>query len=253
MSSAPAFLDRHERARLAYERGDLRKAFAVTRECLTANKDDGRAWEILGLVHFASGNFRHSVSSLEHASLLVPLKPTGRACLGHGYARVGKTELAIDLMENLLSDASVPPSVLLQIGGCLNDLERPDLAMEACFSVLRVNDCYAQAYYELGYYAGQCDYALGMVEIFGKRAVELAPETPRYRVGLAGFLYRRERFEEAWQYVRNLSNADIASLSCTCCVERVIELYEMHQDYRRSILCRQRLIELEVDGHSDCS
>ena len=60
--SEHAMQQHHESARNAYETGRLRVAMSIIQECLHADSDDGRAWELSGLVHYSSGRYRQAVS-----------------------------------------------------------------------------------------------------------------------------------------------------------------------------------------------
>ena len=61
--SEHAMQQHHESARNSYETGRLRVAMSIIQECLHADSDDGRAWELSGLVHYSSGLYRQAVSS----------------------------------------------------------------------------------------------------------------------------------------------------------------------------------------------
>lgn len=237
---------RHQQAWDAYERGDLRGALRIATTCLRRSRDDGRAWELCGLIHFAGGNDRESVQALERASLLVPLRPSGRVCLGHAYAKIGKVRLATDLLRDLIENDSMTVPLLLHIANGLNSLGRPDLAMLACRKAVARDDAFAPAHYWLGYFAGKCGQPEHLVEAMIRKAIALAPQVASYRIALAGMLERRGAVEQAAQLVRNLTNSDLESITCMGCAERMIRLYEHTGDYRRVVVCRQHLLRLEV-------
>ena len=243
----------HLLARRAYEAGSLRSAMRTVEQCLAADDDDGRAWELCGLIHYSSGNAPNAVKALERASILVPLKNPGRVCLAHAYGRVGKTDLAIDLLTDLSGERCISIPLLLQVATGLDSLDRPDLAMETCRNIIRRDEHIAQAHYDLGFYGGRCGGPESMVEALARKAIELDPDTARYRVGLAGLLWKQERKDEAYTFVAELTNDELESICCRCCLSRVIDLYEAAEDLRRVIVARQRLVELEMMGtESDC-
>ncbi|GIS60205.1 MAG: hypothetical protein CM1200mP2_24300 [Planctomycetaceae bacterium] len=99
----------------AYQAGNLREGMEIVRRCLDADPDDGRAWELCGLIHYSGGHFSHSVYALESASALVPLRPAGRVCLGHAYAKVNRVGLACDLLTDLIDDDSISEPLLLRL------------------------------------------------------------------------------------------------------------------------------------------
>lgn len=108
-------MDEQVDAATAYQVGDFDVALRRVLCALREDRDDGRAWETLGLVQYARGRFRSCVSALECASLLVPLQPAARVCLAHGYGKIGKTTLSRDLLVALIDDASLTMALLLQV------------------------------------------------------------------------------------------------------------------------------------------
>lgn len=236
----------HLRARKQYEQGQLPAALATVRSLLKRNRYDGRAWELAGLIHYAGGNFPQAVSSLETASTLVPLKATGRACLAHAYRRIGKPDLAREVLMLCVGDSSASVSVLLQVARELDDLDRPELAMHACRAALKRDDRSAQAHYDLSVYARRCGHPAEMSEVLARIAIDLDPDDATFRLGLAGFLFEGGRRDEALDLVKTFSNEEIRATCCTCCLERLAAIYESGNDYRRANVCRVQLIHAEA-------
>jgi tetratricopeptide (TPR) repeat protein len=253
MEPAEQITDKLQLARTAYESGHLEEAFELIHECLAFQPVDGRALELLGLLEYSAECFQDSVSNLEAASMYVPLRPAGRVCLAHGYGRIGKRELSRDLLVELIRDESLPITLLLQVGTGLDYIGFPNLATEACREAIgRAPEC-SQAYYDLGYYIGCCGGSDETIECLARKAICLDPDNVRYRVGLAGLLWKHDRMQEAYEFVSQLKKEQIESITCACCLERVVDLYEHSKDYRRAVLCRQQLIAIDIDGHrSDC-
>jgi len=248
-----AMQQHHESARNAYETGRLRVAMSIIQECLHADSDDGRAWELSGLVHYSSGRYRQAVSSLERAQCLVPLRPAGKVCLGHGYRKTGLCDVSRDALLELIEDPTLSVPLLLQVGIGLNAVDRPDLAMSVCRKILDEDDQVAQAYYDLGFYASECGYSAGAVEFFARKAISLNPHSVQYRVGLTGLLYENGQLDDAYELIEEFSNDDIGTVNCVCCLRRLSNLYKRSSDYRRVVLCQQRLLQLgstnEESGH----
>ena len=242
-------LQRHLSARLAYEAGDLQSAMAIVQECFADDRNDGRAWELCGLIHFSSGNFQRSVSALECAQCLVPLLPAARVCLGHAYGKIGKTVLSRDVLHDLIDDDSVSIPLLLQVAIGLDAVGAPEYAIQACEMVIERDDRVAQAHYDYGYYAGRCGYHDSYVENSARTAIELDPKNVQYRVGLAGLLWRQDRLDEAYEVVHELPGDLLLEIECTCCLRRMSDLYKRAGDYRRLVLCQERLLRLDMIGN----
>jgi len=237
-----------------YESGNLPQAMDLIQECLAIDSDDARTLELNGLIQYSAGRYQDSVDSLESASMAVPLRLAAQVCLAHGYGKLGKLQLSSDLLTELLDTADIPVPLLLQVGTGLDQADRPDLAIRACRQAADKKPNYAQTWYDMGYYIGRCGGPDDEVEQLARKAVELAPDCIRYRVGLAGLLIRNDRSKEAHEFISDFSNDDIRSITCTCCLRRVISVYEQAHDYRRVVVGREHLVLIENSrsSHGPC-
>lgn len=238
-----------ELGRQAYEAGEFANARELVDECLQTSAEDGRCLELLGLIQYTTGAYTESVASLESASLRVPLRMAARVCLAHGYGRIGRNQLSGDLLADLVDTEDLPVPLLLQVAIGLDDLGRPDLAVQACRVACQRNPNYAQTWYDMGYYIGRAGGSEVHVEGLARRAIEIEPYNTRYRVGLAGLLVKRARSDEAYELIQRLDKTAIESISCVCCLRRVVELYSRARDYRRVVIARTHLVLIE--GRSD--
>lgn len=245
--------DSFDRIRDLYETGDLDAALAQTKRYLVRRPDDGRAWELAGLIQFATGEFPQSVAAIERASILIPLRPAARVCLGHGYGKIGRRSLSRDLLVGLIRDDSVSVPLLLQVASGLDAINDPAIALQACRRAAERDPQNAKPYYDMGYYAARCGYEARYTESLARKAISLDPDNVCFRVGLAAHLFKQDRVHDAYDVVRELSNEQIEAITCSCCLNRIVSVYEAAGDYRRVVLCRQQLLQLEVQGHEpDC-
>lgn len=235
-------------AQAACNRQDYATAALLLQSHLKLRPNDGRGWELWGLVLHYQNDRRQSVAALEHASLLVPLMPAARVCLALNYGKIGRTNLSRELLQELLSDAELAPELLLEAAEGLDEAGAQQLAMQACRLAAQRDPYLARAYFSLGYYSAKCGRPIEVTVSLARRAISLDPEHVVYRIGLASLLMKLERDAEAYQVVKHLSDAQIESVGCACCLERVALLYESSQDYRRAILCRRRLLHLTAQS-----
>ena len=235
---------RHRDAFTAYCSGKLSDGMELVQQCLKTDPDDGRAWELCGLIHYAGKRFQESVNSIEHASALVPLRAVGQACLGHAYAKTNRPRLALNLLSELIENTSISAPLMLQIATGLDAVGRPDLAIRACRRAVDRDPKLAQAHYDLGFYGGKVGVSTSQIESSIRKAINLAPQHSTYRVGLAGLLSENGQTEEAHGLVAHLTNDELASLSCSCCLQRLAKLYRSANDTRRVVVCQQRLLHL---------
>lgn len=234
-----------ELGRQAYESGNLSQAADLVAECLEGDADDGRCLERSGLIQYSTGHYRASVASLESASIRVPLGMAARVCLAHGYGRIGRHALSLDLLTDMVAAEGIAIPLLLQVGIGLDYLGRPDLAVQACRQAGQREPRYAQTWYDMGYYIGRAGGSDDHVEKLARRAIEIAPWNTRYRVGLAGLLLKHDRSDEAYELVQELDKSAIESISCVCCLRRVAGLYAQARDHRRVVIARTHLVLIE--------
>ncbi len=224
----------------------------VDRE-LDSQPDNGRLWELKGMIHHLLEEFRQSVAAIERASLLIPLSPASRVMLGLGYARIGKQVLSRDLLTSLLESGDLSIDWRLQIASALDALGYPDLAVHGCRGAIEQDPLSAQAYYDMAYYTGRCQRPPHVTESLIRKAIDLGPDRAQFRIGLAALLIETDRAWDAYQAVRNLTHAQIDNLNCQCCLTRISDLYDAAGDYRRSVLCRERMLILESKrSETDC-
>ncbi len=237
----------------AYRQGDVTLALSLIKNHLRSHREDGKGWELLGLIQHTRGRHHKAVSALEHASLLVPLYPATRVCLAMGYSKVGRTELSKDLLTDLITNETLSIPLLLQVAMALDALDQPASAVRACREASRRDPHHAQPYYDLGYYAARCGRPAHVTESLARKAISLDPDNVQYRVGLASLLMKQDRGADAYEVVRGFTSEQVRQIRCRCCLERIIDLFESVTDGRRVVLCRQHLSSLELrDEASDC-
>ncbi|MEW4486516.1 hypothetical protein AB1L42_00460 [Thalassoglobus sp. JC818] len=242
-----------EDALKAYEAGEFENSLLLIKEFLRRKKEDGRGWELLGLIQYSRGRIAVSVSAIERATLYVPLRSVTRVCLALGYARVGQEELGRDLLVDLVNEPVLTTELLLQVAAGLDSLGEPGFALQAARTATEKDPDHAQAFYDLGYYVGRCGYPSSVIEALARHAISLEPERACYRIGLAKLLVGQQREDAAYELVRDLSIEQIKQVNCHKCLQRIVELYQSVGDYRRVILCREKLLQLELREYlSDC-
>jgi tetratricopeptide (TPR) repeat protein len=236
----------------AFHLGHMDLVIRLARKSVARDGDHGRAWELLGLAEHKRGNWTRAVDCLERASLLVPLCSLASVCLARGYARLGRRDLSHDLLVELLSNDTLTLEALLAVAVGLDAVDQPGLAMDACRRAATLDPDAANPYYDMGYYAARCGYPASVSESLARRAISLDPACVRYRVGLASFLMRQSRRQDALELVKHFSAEEITTIACRSCVRRLGELYERFGDYQRMLNCQQRHDALAYDTNADC-
>jgi len=240
-------------ARDAFEQDHFDLARRIAGALVRKRPEDGRAWELKGLIHHARKEFNEAVSALEAASLYVVLNPAASVCLGQCYGRIGRTALSRELLAPLISEPRMTPELLLQIATGLDAADDPRRAMAAARTATERDPFFAQGFYDMGYYAARCGHPPRIVESLARRALSLEPQNLGYRLGLVSFLLKARREDEAYGLVSRLTNEQIEMVHCRCCLERVVQMFESRGDYRRAVVGRQQMLKLELDNiDSDC-
>ncbi|QDU26812.1 hypothetical protein ETAA8_18950 [Anatilimnocola aggregata] len=244
-----------ESAAALYRRGFHEEALDAIENSLASSPDDGRLWELRGLVLRATGNIPLACDSLEHASLLVPLSSGGQVTLADCLARTGHGNVAICIAEHIISLANVDWSLLLYLAQVCDQCGRTDLSSELCREVnWRVPTCH-QAYYDLGYYLGRERRPLPEIEAAARQAIELAPQVANYRVGLASLLWQQGDAPAAFGEANVLTETELKQLTCECCLRRLVKIYWNASAFAKSSACVERLAELEQSSRQarpDC-
>lgn len=238
-----------ESAAALYKRGFYDEALDTLECSLATSANNGRLWELRGLVLRAMGNIPLACDSLEHASLLAPLSAGGQVTLADCLARTGHDTVAICIAEHVLSLANIEWSLLLYLAQVCDRCHRADLSIELCREVnWRAPRCH-QAYYDLGYYLGRAKKPLKDVENAARQAIALAPQVANYRVGLASLLWQQGNWEAAHDEANRLTDSELSRLTCECCLRRLVKIFWSAGDYEKSQICVERLAELEGGSH----
>ncbi|WP_231741051.1 hypothetical protein [Thalassoglobus neptunius] len=183
----------------------------------------------------------------------MPLRSVSRVCLALGYVGVGQERLGRDLLVDLVDEPALTTDLLLQVAAGLDSLGEPGAALQAARAATEQDPDHAQAFYDLGYYVGRCGYPTSVTEALARHAISLDPERVCFRIGLAKLFVGHQREDEAYELIQDLSNVQIRQVDCQNCLQRIVELCENVGDYRRVILCRERLLQLELREYlSDC-
>ncbi|WP_166831220.1 tetratricopeptide repeat protein [Thalassoroseus pseudoceratinae] len=235
-------------ARHAVNARNFRAAKALLKACVMQNREDGRAWELFGRVHYLSANYPLAISAFERASLAVTLSDESQVSLASAYARSGQFELATDMLSKLAENQELSAPLLLDVAISLDLVDRPDLSMTACRNAAKQSPEHAQIYYDLAYYSERCGYPKTTTERMVRKAIRRDPGNLRYRIGLASSLFKQDRFDDAYELVQELPASKIVTLSCSGCLEQLEVLFRRANDESRVIACRQRLVELRLRG-----
>lgn len=233
--------------------GDLDGARDLVRKHIRSHRNSVPLHELLGWIEYRRNETERCLEALEHATLLGPIADRSRTLIAVAYARVGRFELAIDLLDMLVdggAEHSEVPVLLLAASG-YDTAGRPDLAMRCCRRAARIDPQNAEAYHLASRYGEHGGLPTRLVESLARRAVALDPECAGFRIRLATLLQGEGRAAEAADAVRELALDQLRDLCCRQCAEYLAETYESIGDWRRAVVCREQLLRLEVSAQRD--
>lgn len=221
-----------------WQSGKLKEALAIVRSALEDNPDDGKLWELCGLIYRSLEECPPCLSALETASSLVPLSFAGQCALADCYAFIEKEDLARDIYNHVLACIDQVSTDLLKalaVGfEVLNDFET---ALKVTYEAVRREPDLPHHRYAAAFYMSQLNYPIDETTAWARAAIRLSPESPKYRIGLAGFLYRVDRFDDAYDLVCDLSDSEIQDVTCGICLRRLSAIYGSVADEHRARIC----------------
>jgi tetratricopeptide (TPR) repeat protein len=218
--------------------GRIAEAVELAGRAIRSYPEDGRLWQLCGLLRHRLGDIQGACSALETASLLVPLEPAPRCALAECYARTGHAELAIDLFRELAGDERCPTTLLAAVAAGLGGLGEHHDALEACREIIRRDPEHHQAYFGVAFYLRRIGRPPRAVLPAVLQAHELAPDIPLYRITLAALYDHLGRREEAYDL---LCDVDPGVVRCCCCLQRAMAIFRHQGDDERFEAFRARI------------
>lgn len=219
-------------------RGAFEPARELAVESLGRFPDEGRLWEIAGLLEHAVGDPNACEYRLETAQTLIPLRAAASCGLADAYRHFGRGDLGKDLYSHVVALEKSSIRLWQYCAQRLDEMGAAAQAVEAARRVAAAQPENAQSVFEFGYYLSRFGTASQLVVAVMKQAISLAPDQVSYRLGLADVLVSTGDTSAAFAWVQGMSARQIEQLSCPCCLERLARLFESGNDWVRAHACR---------------
>lgn len=245
-------METFETAAALYRRGYFEESLESLDSAIQLSPECGRSWELKGLVQRSIGEIALACDSLEHASLLVPLSVSGQLTLADCFSRLGKNSLALLIAQHLLARGKLDASLLLVLAHIFNRCNQPGTSVEVCRLASRKDPTADQTYFDLGHFLGRAGRPVSEIIAVAKQAIRLAPQKLTYRVGLASLLWCENQPDEAYEQVAALTSEQIMSLSCGCCLKKLVNIYWHAQAFAQSQACVDRLSDASLSTEGAC-
>ena len=142
-----------------YWSGSFDQALALFHPALRDNPDDGRLWELCGLIHRSKNDCPPCLHALETEMLLVPLSFAAQCALADCYVHAERTELALDLYQHLLDQLTdLPTDLLKNVGVGFESLGELKSALRVSQEAAAREPDSAEHRYATAYFMGQLNY-----------------------------------------------------------------------------------------------
>jgi len=213
-----------------YHRGELCAAEAAARQCLEDFPDDGRFWQLHGILCWQRGDLATARSALETASCLRPLAPQGRCALAHAYLALGPVDVAHFMYVSLAQDDRCPSALLPKVATGLGMLKDHATALEVCVKLAQREPRHHGAFFGMAYYMARLDYSTASILDPLVKAHNLAPRVPLYRVNLALLYAELGRHNEAYLLICEVKPEEVPE---NFPVHRLADIFAMVGDRER--------------------
>ncbi|MEM7812807.1 MAG: hypothetical protein AAF532_15125 [Planctomycetota bacterium] len=225
---------------------ELRDGLRLIERSLTDSPDDGSLWELKGNILGRLGRPTAARKALERAATLIPLADTSWVAMAAALAEEGRADLAFSTVRTLFEDDSVEIDAICHAVELLAALGEFEFAIEAARRACDEQPDNPSGYHRLAVLCDRGGRPDNIIESLHRRAMSLAPEQIDYRIALATFFVGRRRLPCAYSVLKSLSTAQIASVSCECCLKRLRDVFTLVGDRIRADAC-----VVALDGVAD--
>ena len=212
-------------AELEFASGNYVLAAKFAGYALAKNPDCFFAWDLLGHAALKTGRLEEGVDAFEQAALLKPLSTLSRIELAIAYGVMGRDGLSSDLLMMIALSGECSPASSLRIAFGLDLVGQPKLAVEVCRIAGRKTPDSAEIQYRMAGYLLKTGQPANLAETLLCSAVSLEPANINYRIALASLLCRFGRQSEAMDCVRDACHEQLESVSCSCCLKLLANLF----------------------------
>lgn len=231
-------------ARYLLESQKYEAAFEATEIGLRLYPENGQLWETRGIALWWLDQLPHSMASLEMASTLTPLSPSGQLALAGCYLRTDYVESAKCIYEYLATRKDLSAELLADLAYGLGQVGDLPLALDTCREVVRqMPDC-ADAWIAMAFYMAALEHQPEEVAAVLKRAFETSPNPTLARIDFALLLARSDHLDQAYQLLCQLPLDDLLSVRCPPRLDRLVLLFRHMADDARARACEAQSLRL---------
>lgn len=216
-------------------------------QLLESQPEEGKAWELKGLIEDALHWHHLSIHSLETATTLIPISASGQYVLAKNYMEIGKHSLAKSVFSILLKRNDLPEQLFPALSSYLG--QYPDLthlALEVCRKAAQRDPESGETWFGMAYFMGKLGYPREHIAGVLRKAVMIDPEHRHYRIALATLLEQTGKVQDAYLVVKEIKLSALTEIHCSKCLQKLVTIFSLANDRTRHNICLKKLNQLQL-------
>lgn len=234
-----------QRARELEQRGFCRGAIDVLEAELARTPEDGPLWLQRAVYLQRDGRLDEAYDNIQRALVLAPLSIEGWVVLAEGYRRHERPAAAASVYLDL-AERELTAETWQAVHDGLAALGRWSAALAVCRRAAKQRPEDDAVYFAMAHTLARMGRPPELSVNVLRKAICLNPTEPRYRASLAIQLLRLGRHDEAYAGVAAMTPQTLQSMTCRCCIQKIMQLCIARGDAPRSAALAGRLARLSA-------
>jgi tetratricopeptide (TPR) repeat protein len=235
-----------------YERGFCRAAIDVLEVELTAKPEAGDLWRLRAILLQRQERRDEAFDNIQRALVLAPLGIEGMMVLADGYARTGRRTSAASIYTELAADECFPLELWESLYAGLCSVGSWQAALAFCRRMARERPDEDRVYFATAHALARLSRPDSLSLTMLRKAIDLNPDEPNYRAALVIQLMNMGHADEAYRTLAEMSPGTLGTLSCRCCLQKLLQLCIERGDAREAGRLASQLATL-ADAKSSAS
>ncbi|MFP4162368.1 MAG: tetratricopeptide repeat protein [Chitinispirillaceae bacterium] len=191
-----------EYGNILYKHNDMEEAKEVFSKLVKIKPDRIEAWNNLGILQLAAGEFENAARSFEQILQMEPENPGALLNLGNYYSEKGDLFKAHSCFEQATSGKPDFPEAWYNLGNSYLVLSEYEKAKRAFKKALHYDPLFGSAYKNLGFTCEKMEDCESALEYYQK-AFEFNKADAGIQINMAGIYLREGELDEAFRCCRN--------------------------------------------------
>lgn len=192
-------------------------------QLLQHDAENGRLWELVGVLAYESNDFQQSQAAIERASALIPLSARSQLVLARCYDRSGNRESAAAIYRHISSLGGLAVDLLEPLASGLGRHGELEMALNVCRQAASELAESTAPLMGMIYFMRRLRRPHELILAVALRAHNLDPHNFECRVTAAWLLHEASRSQEA---AALLKAVDVSQCACDSCRLRMEGIFE---------------------------